>query len=324
MSNRLRIGALGNSRILKRFIQNPEISVNGCIDVVATRSNESATLARESYPNKLILIGYEAVLERQDLDAIYISLPPGLHFQWAKKSLEAGKHVLVEKPAVLNVHEAKILQEIAQENKLILMEAWWYRFHPLIHSLRQLIASDSLGAIKFISSNFSYINSDPSDSRWKSELGGGALYDMFSYHVDFLNYVMGISNQNVELIQAFSRVKYEVDACVSAELVTYDGTVCNLMAGLDRPSLCKTFIVGERGSIEIPHIRVMPEFQESSFIHFTTSGGKSTKFAQVNAYALMMDAFAIACLEGRDSPVPIEETLQNTQLLERVKLAMHE
>lgn len=321
MSGKLRIGALGNSKTLRRFIQAPEMSAFGQIDAIATRSKESAVVAKESYPDREILIGYEAVLEHHDLDAIYICLPTGLHFEWAKKALEAGKHVLIEKPAVLLANEARILNEIATANNVLMMEAWWYRFHPLVQSLRQLIHSGSLGEIKHISSSFSYINSDPGDSRWNPDLGGGALYDMFSYHVDFLNYVMGIRNQDIDRIQAFARMKYGVDAAIGAELITQSGTVCNFMAGLDRPSLCKTFILGEKGSLEIPHLRIMPEFKEASYTHFSKLGMQTMEFSPFNAYRLMLDTFALACLEGRASPVKVEDTIANTQLLERIKAA---
>lgn len=324
MSSRLRIGALGNSKILQRFIQTPEMSEIGSIDIIATRSKESALVAGASYPDKQVLVGYEAVLEHKDLDAVYICLPAGLHFEWAKKVLDAGKHVLIEKPAVLSAHEARTLDEIAVARKLVLMEAWWYRFHPLVQSLRQLLDSNTLGAIRHISSSFSYVNSDPNDSRWKVELGGGALNDMFSYHIDFLNYVMGIQNRDVDLIQAFSSSQHGVDASIAAELITNKGVVCNFMAGLNRPSLCKTFILGEKGSVEIPHLRIMPEFSDVSYTHYSSLGVQTIKFPASNAYSLMLDAFAIACLNNRESPVKPEDTIANTELLERIKAARDE
>ncbi len=204
------------------------------------------------------------------------------------------------------------------------MEAWWYRFHPLVQSLRQLVDSNTLGAIRHISSSFSYVNSDPNDSRWKVELGGGALNDMFSYHIDFLNYVMGIQNRDVDLIQAFSSSQHGVDASIAAELITNKGVVCNFMAGLNRPSLCKTFILGEKGSVEIPHLRIMPEFSDVSYTHYSSLGVQTIKFPASNAYSLMLDAFAIACLNNGESPVKPEDTIANTELLERIKAARDE
>ncbi len=324
MTGKLRIGALGNSRVLSRFMPASQSHLVGQIEIIATRSQQSAEVARERYPDRLVVVGYEELLEREDVDAIYVCLPPALHFLWAKKSLEAGKHVLIEKPAVLTANEAVTLGQIASSNQLLAMEAWWYRFHPLIHSLRQLIASGVLGNIKHVSSSFSYVNSDPKDSRWISELGGGALYDMFSYHIDFLNYVLGIRNQDIDLIQAFASKQSGVDACVAAELITHSGTVCNFMAGLNKPSLCKTFIIGDQGSVEVPHVRVLPEFVQASYIYYSHQGPQVVEFPQMDAYILMLKNFSQSCVNRLESPVLIEDTVANTLLLERVKAAIDE
>jgi predicted dehydrogenase len=324
MFNKLRVGALGDSKILKRFIQSPEICDVASIEVIATRSSQAALAANKKYPNRLILDSYEAAIDSEDVDAIYICLPTGLHFIWAKKALIAGKNVLIEKPAVMLPEEAILLNELAKNNNLLVMEAWWYRFHPLVESLRSLIASNRLGAIRQISSSFSYINSEPNDSLWKSELGGGALYDMFSYHVDFLNYVMGIRNQNIELVQSFAHLRLDVDASISAELITDKGVVCNFMAGINRPSLSKTFIMGDKGSVEIPHIRVLPEFGNVEYFIYKNDETQKVIFTAADAYALMFNAFAQACIKKSPSPVPFSDTIINTELLARIKTARDE
>ena len=324
MAEKLKIGALGNSKMLRRFIQSPEISSLATIDVIATRSEDSALIARKKYPDRIICNSYEAAIEMKDLDAIYICLPTGLHFSWAKKAIEAGKSVLIEKPAVLESQDAIILDGLAKAKQVLLMESWWYRFHPLVESLRKLISSGCLGNIRHISSSFSYVNPDVNDSRWQAELGGGALYDMFSYHVDFLNYVLGIRNQNIELVQAFARYQHGVDACISSELITDNGAVCHFAAGLDRPSLCKTFIIGEAGTVEIPHLRILPEFGESRYILYKNGEPQIISFEVADAYALMFNQFASACLYGEPSPIPFLDTINNTQLLERIKTARDE
>jgi predicted dehydrogenase len=324
MFDKLRVGALGNSKILKRFIQLPEVSSIASIYAIATRSAQSALIASEQYPDRQIFDSYEAAIESPDIDAIYICLPTALHFIWAKKALSAGKNVLIEKPAVMLPEEAIALNALAENTNLILMEAWWYRFHPLVESLRDLISLNKLGTIRQISSSFSYINSEPNDSRWKAELGGGALYDMFSYHVDFLNYVMGIRNHNIELVQSFAQLRLEVDAAISAELITDKGVVCNFMAGLNRPSLCKTFVMGDAGSVEIPHVRVLPEFGNAEYFIYKNDETQQVKFATANAYARMFNEFALACIHKLPSPVPFLDTITNTELLARIKFARDE
>ena len=324
MTSRIRVGAVGNARILKRYIAKREANPLIDFQMIATRSAVAAEKARQTYPEKIISQNYEDALVAKDLEAIYVCLPSGLHFTWAEKALAAGKNVLIEKPAVLTTEDAQALVTLARTRQLIVMEAWWYRFHPLVEAIRTLIASGSLGKILFISSNFSYVNTDLSDSRWKADLGGGALNDMFCYHIDFLNHVMGIKNDDVQLVQAFSQTRQGVDASISAELVTKTGTVCQFMSGINRLSMCKTFILGEKGSLEIPHLRVLPEMGMSTFMHHNASGTTTHSFDATDAYLLMLNSFAETITHKRVSHAGLEDMIENTKLLTRIRLASQE
>jgi len=321
MSNQIRVGALGNARILSRFIVDGVINPLIDFSAIATRSASAAAKARQTYPTKTVTESYDEALASQDVEAIYICLPSGLHFTWAEKALQAGKNVLIEKPAVLKAEDAQALVALAHTSQLIVMEAWWYRFHPLVEALRAVVSSGVLGEIRLISSSFSYVNTDVSDSRWKADLGGGALNDMFCYHIDFLNHVMGIKNEHIELVQAISQMRHGVDASISAELITNTGTVCQFMSGINRHSMCKTFIVGEKGSLEIPHLRVLPEMGASTFMLHNASGTTIHSFEATDAYLLMLDGFANAITQKRFAHPGLEDMIENTKLLTRIRLA---
>lgn len=324
MSTRIRVGALGNARILQRFILDNK--VNPLIDfhMIATRSAVAAEKARQTFPTKIIAQNYEDAVVAKDLEAIYICLPGALHFSWAQRALLAGKNILIEKPAVLTIEDAQALATLARSRQLIAMEAWWYRFHPLVEKLRAIVLSGVLGKILLITSNFSYVNTDLTDSRWKADLGGGALNDMFCYHIDFLNHVMGIKNEHIELVQAFSQTHHGVDASISAELITHTGTVCQFMSGINRHSMCKTFILGVNGSLEIPHLRVLPEMGASKFMLHNASGTTVHSFEQADAYLLMLNAFAEAVTQKRISHKELDELIENVKLLTRIRLASQE
>ena len=324
MSNQIRVGALGNARILSRFIVDGVINPLIDVSAIATRSAFAAEKARKTYPTKTITESYDAALASKDVEAIYICLPSGLHFTWAEKALKAGKNVLIEKPAVLKAEDAQALVALAQSSQLIVMEAWWYRFHPLVEALRAVVSSGVLGKIRLISSSFSYVNTDVSDSRWNADLGGGALNDMFCYHIDFLNHVMGIKNEHIELVQAISQMRHGVDASISAELITNTGTVCQFMSGINRHSMCKTFILGEKGSLEIPHLRVLPEMGASTFMLHNASGTTIHSFEATDAYLLMLDGFANAITQKRFAHPGLEDMIENTKLLTRIRLASQE
>jgi len=324
MSKQIRVGALGNARILSRFIvdhvSNPLIDFSS----IATRSALSAEKARQTYPAKTITESYDEALDSKEVEAIYICLPSGLHFTWAEKALKAGKNVLIEKPAVLNAEDAQALVALAQSRQLVVMEAWWYRYHPLVEAVRTVVSSGVLGDIRLINSSFSYVNTDMTDSRWKADLGGGALNDMFCYHIDFLNHVMGIKNEHIKLVQAISQMRHGVDASISAELITNSGTVCQFMSGINRHSMCKTFILGDKGSLEIPHLRVLPEMGASTFMHHHAAGTTTYSFEATDAYLLMSNAFAEAINHKHVSHPGLEDMVENTKLLTRIRLASQE
>jgi predicted dehydrogenase len=324
MSKQIRVGALGNARILSRFILDGVINPLIDFSAIATRSASAAAKARQTYPTKTVTESYDEALASQDVEAIYICLPSGLHFTWAEKALQAGKNVLIEKPAVLKAEDAQALAALAQSRQLIVMEAWWYRFHPLVEALRAVVSSGVLGEIRLISSSFSYVNTDVSDSRWKADLGGGALNDMFCYHIDFLNHVMGIKNEHIELVQAISQMRHGVDASISAELITNTGAVCQFMSGINRHSMCKTFILGEKGSLEIPHLRVLPEMGRSTFMLHNASGTTVHSFEATDAYLLMLDGFAETITQKRFAHPGLEDMIENTKLLTRIRLASQE
>lgn len=324
MSSRIKIGALGNAKILQRFIVNHKDNPLIDFQMIATRSAVAAEKARQTFPNKIIVQNYDDAVVAKDLEAIYICLPSGLHFSWAQRALLAGKNVLIEKPAVLTSEDAQALATLARARQLIVMEAWWYRFHPLVETLRTIILSGNLGRILLIASNFSYVNADLTDSRWKADLGGGALNDMFCYHIDFLNHVMGIKNEHIELVQAFSQTHHGVDASISAELITHAGTVCQFMSGINRHSMCKTFILGVNGSLEIPHLRVLPEMGTSTFMLHNASGTTVHSFEQTDAYLLMLNAFAEAVTQKPISHKGLDELIENAELLTRIRLASQE
>src|SRR5690606_799610 len=120
---------------------------------------------------------------------VYIPLPNHLHVTWAIRALEAGKHVLCEKPIALDVAEAeKLATAAARHPKLKVMEAFMYRFHPQWHTARQLVHEGRLGQLRTIQTFFSYFNNDPKNIRNQPDIGGGALMDIGCYGISLARY----------------------------------------------------------------------------------------------------------------------------------------
>ena len=126
---------------------------------------------------------YEALLADREVDALYIGLPNGMHAEWARKALEAGKHVLVEKPFSRRPDEVARGFDVAEERGLILAEAFMWRHHPQAAKARELIAGGAIGELRSVHATFSFSLDEPGDVRWQSALEGGALMDVGCYCV---------------------------------------------------------------------------------------------------------------------------------------------
>jgi predicted dehydrogenase len=132
-------GVIGPGSIANTFAKAIASSKKGKILAVASRSKERATDFANTYQIEKIYTDYEQMLADPDIDIIYIATPHNFHYQQAKMCLEAGKHVLVEKPCTVNAEQMKRLVELAKRNRLLLQEALWSRFMPCLSQLRQLL-----------------------------------------------------------------------------------------------------------------------------------------------------------------------------------------
>jgi len=141
---------------------------------------------------------YEELLADPDVDAIYNPLPNHLHVPWSIKALEAGKHVLCEKPIALSAAEAQTLAEAAAAHpSLKVMEAFMYRLHPQWQRAKQIVASGGVGELRTIQSHFSYFNADPKNIRNQADIGGGGLMDIGCYNISLSRFIFGAEPRRV-------------------------------------------------------------------------------------------------------------------------------
>ena len=145
---------------------------------------------------------YEELLDCGEIDAVYIPLPNHLHVPWSIKALEAGKHVLCEKPIALSAIEAqKLLDASKKHPELKIMEAFMYRHHPQWQKARELATSGEIGSLQTIQAFFSYYNTDPTDIRNMAGIGGGGLMDIGCYTISLARFIFGAEPQKVCLVQ---------------------------------------------------------------------------------------------------------------------------
>jgi predicted dehydrogenase len=184
-------GVIGPGSIANTFAKAIASSKKGKILAVASRSKERATDFANTYQIEKIYTDYEQMLADPDIDIIYIATPHNFHYQQAKMCLEAGKHVLVEKPCTVNAEQMKRLVELAKRNRLLLQEALWSRFMPCLSQLRQLLDEGIIGDIQYIQSEIGFAFQKKEKSRLlKAELAGGSLLDLGIYSITVSQFLL--------------------------------------------------------------------------------------------------------------------------------------
>jgi len=312
MKKTVRWGVLGNAWIARDFmipaLENSEICE---LAAVASRSKFPAELA----PNAKHYDSYEALLADPDIDAIYVPVPNALHKQWTIKALEAGKHVLCEKPLSCTVEETRQMIAVAEEKDLLLMEAFMYRYGAKFQKLMEILDSGILGEIKAMSGCHGYTLDWASPAREDPKLGGGCLYDVGCYVVDCMNAVM--AKQGAELADCSTalRMKGAVDWHASAWLRYDNGVIGTLQSWFDAASEQRMLIAGEKGTLVIPHL-----FEGSSGEMYLTVGDKTeTIIAEnIDPYQLEAEAFSRAILGESNDLMPLSDTLANMQTLDKL------
>ncbi|KAF7307841.1 hypothetical protein MKEN_01144400 [Mycena kentingensis (nom. inval.)] len=193
-SNPLKFGILGAAKIAPEGIIKPARShPDAVVHAIAARSKDRAAAYARTHGIPKSFGSYEELLSDPEIDAIYIALPTGLHFEWTMKALAAGKHVLVEKPAAATSEEVRAMFELAEEKNLVLLEGVHSRFHPANLRVKEIIDSGELGPVKGTKATLTLPAGTikPDDARFDLALGGGALLDAGCYTVTATRYYTG-------------------------------------------------------------------------------------------------------------------------------------
>jgi predicted dehydrogenase len=179
----VRWGILSTAKINQLVLAGARQSERVAVVAVASREQRRAEDYAREHDIERAHGSYEALLEDTDVEAIYISLPNSLHVEWSIKALEAGKHVLCEKPFDRRPAEVERAFDAAERADRFLMEAFMYRHHPQTRRLQEVVASGAIGELRQLRSRFSFTLDNPTDVRMRPELDGGALMDLGCYCV---------------------------------------------------------------------------------------------------------------------------------------------
>lgn len=254
----MNIGIIGCSEIAFRRFMPATKMVDG-INVIAV-AEEFEPSKLDDFCNEYDLIGiksFDELLKRKDIDAVYVPQPPALHFEWAKKALLAGKHVLVEKPSTISSEQSKELVELAKERKLALHENYMFQYHRLIKEVNKCVLGKEIGDVRLIRANFGFPLRAKNDFRYNKRLGGGALMDAAGYPIKLATILLGDSIK-VDSAKMNYIDSYEVDMYGSASFSNDEGCICQIGYGMDCQYQCNLEIWGNKGKIFVDRVFTTP------------------------------------------------------------------
>lgn len=293
---------------------------NGVVAALASRNPDHAKSVAESSGIPKAHGSYEALLADPDIDAIYNPLPNHLHVPWTQRAIEAGKHVLCEKPIGLNVAEAEALQETANRFPNIkVMEAFMYRFHPQWQKALELVNAGTVGDLRAIQTFFSYYNVDPSNVRHDPQMGGGGLMDIGCYPVSQARYLLQREPQRIFATMDIDK-NFQVDRDVSA-IMDFGDATASFTCSMQLSPFQRTNIVGSAGRIEIDiPVNTSPDLPAKMTI-VTNDSSEHIELPVCDQYTLQGTAFADAIINNTAVPTPLQDAINNMKVLEAAVLS---
>lgn len=224
----------------------PALRRSSRVNIIAIASRSLGKAERFNIP--IVYQTYEELLENTNIQAVYIPLPNSLHKEWAIKAMEAGKHVLLEKPAVLTEEEMFEIKKAADKNNVVFMEAFMYQFHDQHKKVKELLNQGVIGEYQHIKAHFSWMLEDPKDIRLNSDLGGGALWDVGCYGFHVVTQLIGLKPEKIS-VSAKLHPDHQVDMTSSCFLIDKEGRTAEITASMELPFIDRYEIIGTNGTI---------------------------------------------------------------------------
>lgn len=316
---KIRVGILSTAKIGRVYV----IPAMQKSDKVAVTAIASRKLDRAKDTAKKLGIAraygsYEELLADSDLDAVYIPLPNHMHVEWSIKSLEAGKHVLCEKPIGMDANDARKLKDTSEKYPdLKVMEAFMYRHHPRWKRVVEIVRSGELGNIKSVHSFFSYYNDDPENYRNSAEMGGGGLMDVGCYSISVARLIF---DREPDQVTGYSEYDpdFGVDRLTSGLMSFGSGTsvfTCSTQCHKDQ----YVKIYGTQGKLELDW-PFNPDFTKETVLNITIGDKvREELFEPCNHFTIQADEFAKAIQTNAPVPISLGDSIGNMKVIDLVR-----
>ncbi len=223
-------------------------------DEIIASEAKKAEAFKENYGGK-VFSGYENMIKSGEIDAVYLPLPPALHYRWAKLALENGKHVFLEKPSTTSAKDTAELVELAKGRNLALHENYMFVYHDQLKALQKLV--EKIGDIRLYRIAFGFPQRDKNDFRYNKALGGGALLDCGGYTLKLASMLLG-DGARITAARLNSAPGFDVDIYGSATVTDDNGATAQISFGMDNSYKCELEIWGSKGFVTTGRVFTAP------------------------------------------------------------------
>jgi predicted dehydrogenase len=333
MSDVLRIGVLGAARIAGSALLEPAgLLPSVSVTAVATRDAGRAQTFALQHGIPSSYGSYEELLAAPDIDAVYVPLPNSLHATWTLRAIDAGKHVLCEKPFTSNAAEALTVAAAAERSGLVVMEAMHYRYHPLVRRMAALLADGAIGVPSHVQAWTCWPVEDPGDIRYDYGLAGGALMDAGCYAIDCLRLVgsaVGAGDPSIPAAVADPMPDRVTDRATAARVRFASGLTAWFESAFTRDGkfLADVHVIGSEGTL---WLRNFVKAHEGRLIvsrgdsvvsdevgaDLPDAGTGRTNPAADTTFAWQLRAFAAAALNGEPFPTTAASAVTTMRLID--------
>ena len=319
----MRLGLIAAARITDPALVAPARELDDVsLTVVGARDLARAEQAAAAWGVSRAVGSYEEVIASDDVDAVYIATPAGHHRHWTIEALRAGKHVLCEKPFASNAAEAREMVAVGRETGLILMEAFHWRYHPMVAQMQAIIDSGAIGEVEGADAAFDLPEGEIAmgDIRWDLSIGGGSLMDLGCYPVQWLRWLLG---PTPEVVSATAVCPVDrVDGHIQAELRWADGRSATLSSSMIEPNGrtdVRMSVYGSEGTM-IAMNPLAP--QNGASITIETDSGREVHEVDSSAtYLHQLVAFRDAVASGVHPVTSGDDSIQNMEVIDAIYTA---
>ena len=319
----MRLGLIAAARITEPALVAPARELDDVsLAVVGARDLARAEQAANDWGVERAVGSYEEVIASDDVGAVYIATPAGHHRHWTIEALRAGKHVLCEKPFASNADEAREMVAVGRETGLILMEAFHWRYHPMVAQMQAILDSGAIGTVEGADAAFDLPEGEIAmgDIRWDLAIGGGSLMDLGCYPVQWLRWLLG---PTPEVVSATAVCPVErVDGHIQAELRWADGRSATLSSSMIEPNGrtdVRLSVYGSTGTM-IAMNPLAP--QNGAAITLETDAGREVHEVDSSAtYLHQLVAFRDAIASGVHPVTSGDDSIQNMEIIDAIYTA---